>query len=238
LVTGSAQGIGRALAERLAADGASVAVVDRVAGVETVASIQAVGGTSHAFIADVTDESRIRDLVSEVSDRLGPVDILVNNAGIYPSISFEELSLETWRHIFQVNVESMFLTTHAFLPTMRERGWGRIINMGSNSVALRVPDLTHYISSKMAVFGLTRGIATEAGPDGVTANVVAPSSVRTPGTSGQPDAAFEALAQMQAIPRVQVPDDLAGVVSFLASDDSAFMTGQVLYVDGGLVRSS
>ncbi len=132
----------------------------------------------------------------------------------------------------------MFLMIKEFLPAMRKNGWGRIIDTGSNSVALQVTDVTHYIASKMAVIGLTRGIATEAGSDGVTANVVAPSVVRTPGTAGIPEEAMTELAAIQSISRVQIPEDLAGVVAFLASDDAGFMTGQVLYVDGGLVRST
>jgi 3-oxoacyl-[acyl-carrier protein] reductase/(S)-1-phenylethanol dehydrogenase len=241
LVTGSAQGIGQALATRLAADGATVAVADLQTGADTVSRITHAGGTAQAFLVDLADAEQISRLHDEVTRSLGSVDILVNNAGIYPQIKLEELTLETWRKVFQVNVEAMFLTTQAFLPAMRERGWGRIINTGSNSAALVVPNLTHYIASKMAVIGFTRGIATEAGADGVTANVVAPSITRTPGTAGLPEAGFASFANLaasQAIHRTEVPDDLAGVVSFLASDDAAFMTGQVLYVDGGVVRTS
>lgn len=121
---------------------------------------------------------------------------------------------------------------------MRASGWGRIINIGSSSVALQVRDVTHYIASKMAVIGLTRGIATEAASDGVTVNVVAPSLVRISGTVAMPDEALTGFAAIQSISRVQVPADLAGTDASLASDDAGFTTGQVLFVDGGLVRSS
>ncbi|MER5348659.1 SDR family NAD(P)-dependent oxidoreductase [Streptomyces mirabilis] len=238
LVTGSAQGIGHAMAVRLAADGAAIAVVDLKNGSETVEAIRQAGGTSRSFIADITDAQRLNDLRDEVSETLGTVDILVNNAGIYPSVPFQDLTLDTWRRVFSVNVESVFLATQTFLPGMRQQKWGRVINTVSNSVALQVPNMTHYMASKLAVVGITRGVATEVGADGITVNAVAPSSVRTPGTAHMPKEAFAGLAGMQSIARVQVPEDLAGTVSFVASDDAAFMTGQVLYVDGGMVRSS
>lgn len=238
LVTGGARGIGQAFARRLADDGASVAVVDREDSSETASFITRAGGTAHAFITDITDPLQVADLKDQVDQELGTVDILVNNAGIYPSIPFTEITLEDWRQIFQVNVEGPFLLTKAFLPAMRGQGWGRIISTGSSAVALKVPDLTHYIASKMALIGLTRGIATEAGTDGVTANLIAPSSVRTPGTAATPEEAFQGLAQMQAIPHVQTPNDLVGALAFLASEDAGFLTGQTIHVDGGMVRSN
>lgn len=238
VVTGAAQGIGQALALRLAAEGAAVAIVDLKDAADTVATITEAGGTARSFVVDISDPARVTELQAEVSSALGTVDILVNNAGVYPFIPFADLTLEVWRNTFRVNVESMFLMSQAFLPAMKDKGWGRIINTGSNSVALVVPDVTHYIASKMAVIGLTRGLATEGGPHGVTANVVAPSVVRTPGTAAMPEEAMTGLATTQSVPQVQVPADLAGTVAFLASDDAAFITGEVLYVDGGLVRTS
>jgi 3-oxoacyl-[acyl-carrier protein] reductase/(S)-1-phenylethanol dehydrogenase len=132
----------------------------------------------------------------------------VNNAGIYPRYPFAEITLAQWQRVFAVNVESMMLLSQAVVPGMAELGRGRIINMTSNSVALVIPGITHY---------------------------VAPSVTRTPGTTSMPAEAFEQLAQGQAIKRVEVPEDLAGVVAFLASDDAAFLTGQTLYVDGGMI---
>jgi 3-oxoacyl-[acyl-carrier protein] reductase/(S)-1-phenylethanol dehydrogenase len=238
VVTGAASGIGRAFALRLAAEGAAIAVVDIADGAETVASITAAGGEAASFVTDVSDEKQIAELVAPIEKALGPVDILVNNAGIYPMTPFPDLTIESWRHVFAINVESMFLTTQAFSPGMKTRRWGRVVNVASNSVALQVPGATHYISSKMAVIGLTRGIATEFGEFGITANAIAPSATRTPGTANMPEDGFAALAQMQSIKRTQVPDDLAGALAFLVSEDAAFVTGQTLYVDGGLVRTS
>ena len=238
LVTGAARGIGQAFAERLANDGARVALVDREPATETMRLIDDSEGHAQVYQVDITKPDQIEEFATRVEAELGTVDILVNNAGVYPRIPFAELGLDQWRSVFAVNVEAVFMLTQRFLPAMRDRGWGRVINTGSNAVALQVPGMAHYMASKMAVVGLTRGVATEAGPDGVTANVIAPSSVRTPGTADIPEEAFDQLAQMQSIRRVETPLDLVGAMAFLASDDAAFITGQTIYVDGGMVRSS
>jgi 3-oxoacyl-[acyl-carrier protein] reductase/(S)-1-phenylethanol dehydrogenase len=147
------------------------------------------------------------------------------------------MSFDDWRRVFAINVDSMFLTTQAFTPRMKERGWGRVVNMTSNAIALVIPGFTHYVASKMAVVGFTRGLATELAEFGITVNAIGPSLVRTATTEAGPAAFFDVVPQMQAIKRVQVPADLAGTLAFLASDDAAFITGQTVYVDGGLVRA-
>jgi 3-oxoacyl-[acyl-carrier protein] reductase/(S)-1-phenylethanol dehydrogenase len=148
------------------------------------------------------------------------------------------LSFESWKRIFEVNVDSNFLMAKAFVPGMKARNWGRIVNLTSTTFWLKIEAYTHYISSKAANIGFTRALASELGPHGITVNAIAPSLVRTRTTEASALAAmFEVLPTMlQAIPRLQLPQDLAGVASFLASEDSAFMTGQTLAVDGGMVR--
>ncbi|BEP14874.1 SDR family NAD(P)-dependent oxidoreductase [Acidothermaceae bacterium B102] len=237
VVTGAATGIGRAHALKLAAEGASVAVLDLSDGSETVAGIEAAGSKGASFIVDVTNPEAVTASAGEVEAALGSADILVNNAGIYPNQMFDGMTLTDWRRMFAVNVESMFLTCQAYTPAMKAKGWGRIINMTSNSVALVIPGFTHYIASKMAVIGLTRGLATELAEYGITANAIGPSLVRTASTEAGPEIFFEIVPQLQAIKRLQLPDDLTGTMAFLASDDAAFVTGQTFWIDGGLVRS-
>jgi NAD(P)-dependent dehydrogenase (short-subunit alcohol dehydrogenase family) len=244
LVTGAAGGLGQAFAQRLAQDGAHVVLVDIKPCDETAALVEAAGREAMPVICDITSEDSVNYLATEVGMRFDRCDILVNNAGIYPIQPFDQVTFADWRRVMALNLDAVFLMSKAFAPGMKRRGWGRIINISSSTLNTVASGYTHYIASKGGVVGFTRALATEMGNHGVTVNAISPSLTRTPGTEGRAprpgrasmDEEFDQIAKMQAIRRVQVPGDLAGVVSFLASDDAAFITGQTLYVDGGMVR--
>lgn len=239
VVTGGAQSIGQAVARRLARDGHRVAIADVLDASETVGLIADAGGEAFGGECDIASRESVSAFADEVADRFGRVDVLVASAGIYPVIDFADLTWEDWRRVQSVNVDSLFHLTKAFLPGMIANGWGRIIAVSSTTFHTGTPRFVAYTTSKAGVIGFVRSLATEVGDDGVTVNAVAPSIVRTKGTEAGPQGPlgyFEVTRQLQAIKRTQEPEDLVGAISFFASDDSAFITGQTLPVDGGLTR--
>jgi NAD(P)-dependent dehydrogenase (short-subunit alcohol dehydrogenase family) len=235
IVTGAAQGIGRAIADRLAADGARIVVAD-LKGAETAAA-RYDGGVG--LTVDVASEADVERMTADTVERCGGVDILVNNAGLYASLAmrpFDQIPVEEWRQVMDVNVLSMFLTCRAVVPRMRERGGGRIVNISSGTPFRGVPFLLHYVTSKGAIVALTRALAKELGPDGVLVNCVAPGFTMSDGVNEHPEV-IEALQEVsvsaRTIKRDQVPEDVVGAVAFLCGPESTFLTGQTMVIDGG-----
>jgi NAD(P)-dependent dehydrogenase (short-subunit alcohol dehydrogenase family) len=239
VVTGAAAGIGQAFAERLAQDGAKIVIGDIAPADETVALVEQASSEALVVECDVSSAASVAGLAGAAFRRFGHVDILVHNAGIYPVTMFADMSFDDWRKVMSVNLDSMFHVCHEFLPGMRERGWGRVLCMSSTTFHAGSPGMSHYVASKGGLMGVLRSLAAEIGDDGVTINALAPSLVRSKGTTEGPHdemGLFDMLAQAQAIKRTQVPADLVGALSFLASDDASFITGQTLVVDGGWMR--
>jgi NAD(P)-dependent dehydrogenase (short-subunit alcohol dehydrogenase family) len=234
VVTGAAKGIGKALADGLAADGARIVVAD-VRGAEDAAAAYPKG---IGLTADVADESDVQRMVDETVERCGRIDVLVNNAGLYASLEmrpFTEIPLEEWRRVMDVNVASMFLTCRAAVPAMRERG-GAIVNISSGTPFRGVPFLLHYVTGKGAIVAFTRALARELGPAGIRVNCVAPGFTMSDGVKEHPEV-IEKLRDVsvaaRTIQRDQVPDDVVGAVVYLAGPAASFVTGQTIVIDGG-----
>ena len=203
--------------------------------------IEAAGGRALAIQTDVADEKSVQTVVDATLEAFGRIDVLINNAAIFSQLgrqTFDEISLEEWEQIMRVNVTGTFLCAKAVTPHMRAAGWGRIINISSSTVPLGLPMFTHYVTSKAAVIGMTRAMARELGPHGITVNAVLPSMIETEvDNPGRTDAVRKMVVDMQCIKRLEVPEDLVGTLLFLASRASDFMTGQSISVDGGAAHS-
>ncbi len=238
IVTGAAAGLGRAYAERLARDGAQVIVADVGDGSATVEAITALGGLAVAAPGDVTSRESMAALRDFTHKEFGRCDILVNNAGVHPHVAWDELDFDEWRRVMTINLDSMFIACKTFAPDMQKKGFGRIINISSTTVDLVQPGFVHYIASKAGVIGFTRALATELGDSGVTVNAVLPGLTKTASIAAQWEGTpvLDIVASQQAIKRIAVPSDIEGTISFLASEDAAWITGQSIVVDGGQVR--
>jgi 2-hydroxycyclohexanecarboxyl-CoA dehydrogenase len=227
LVTGGASGIGRAIAERLRKDSYHVATIDITP-----------SDTEHSYIADVTDRAQIDTALADVRDALGPVTVLVNAAGVEAFKRFTNITFEQWCHVIDVNLNGVFHCIQAVLPDMLEAGWGRIVNISSSSTHSGQGYMAHYVAAKSAVNGLTKSLALEYGPSGITANVVPPGFIDTPMLRGAErrqllGGTVEEHIARTPVRRVGRPEDIAAACAFLVSEEASYITGQILGVNGG-----
>ena len=238
LVTGASRGIGRAVALKFASEGAKVAL--NFAGNEAAANevrqeIEAMGGQAILVKADVADEAAVQDMVQKTADAFGRIDILVNNAGITRDGLLARMKEEDWDAVLSTNLKGVFLTTKAVAKLMMKQRAGRIVNMASVVGVSGNAGQANYSAAKAGVIGFTKTIARELASRGVTANAVAPGFIATDMTSVLSDKAKEAALTGIPLGRMGTPEDVAAAVLFLVSDQSSYITGQVLHVDGGMV---
>jgi len=237
LVTGGSRGIGRAIALELAATGAAVAVnyaTRSDAADQVVKEISEVGGRAFAVGADVSQPDAVAAMFERITDELGPVDILVNNAGITRDDLLLRLSVDAWDEVIAVNLRSAYLTSKAALRSMLRARWGRIISVSSVAGVAGNPGQTNYAASKAGLIGFSKSLAKEVGSRGITVNVVAPGFVETDMTEALGEGVVEAAAASTSVGRLGTPAEIASAVGYLASEQSSYITGQVLVVDGGL----
>ncbi len=236
IVTGAAQGIGRAIADKLAVEGASVVIAD-INGAGAEAAAAELDG-ARALEVDVSSEQAVNAMIESTLSDLGKVDALVNNAAIVPFTEWDDVDFAEWKRITATNLDGVYLCCRAAYGPMREAGYGRIVNVASNTILAGTPNMAAYVAAKGGVWGFTRALATELGPDGITVNTVAPGLTASEGVLAGPHAeAFDFVQGLQAIPRRGEPADIAPPVAFLCSEESGWVTGQLLAVDGGHTRN-
>ena len=237
IVTGGGIGIGRAYSLGLAAEGARVVVADVADPMPVVKEIEARGGQALAVGCDVAKEADTQRMATMALDRWRRIDVLVNNAAIYGVLKrrpFLEIPVEEWDRVMAVNLRGLFLCARAVFPAMKAQGKGKIINISSSTFFKGVPNYIHYTTSKGGVVGFTRSLARELGEHGIRVNAIAPGfTLSGENEKNQTDEAKQANIKMRMLKRAQVPEDLVGTIVFLASDDSDFISGQTLLVDGG-----
>ncbi|EFC82642.1 SDR family NAD(P)-dependent oxidoreductase [Parafrankia sp. EUN1f] len=242
VVTGAAEGIGSGIAARLVADGYQVAMLDWQGDkVEKLAAeLTAAGGTALALTVDVSDRASIEAAYATVRERFGPIHIVVANAGISNMVPFVQLDQQTWDRMIAVNLTGVFHTIQAAVADMIEAKYGRVVTISSSSAQSGAPAMAHYVSSKGGVIGLTKALARELAEHRITVNTIPPTLVDTPmshreaGQAGGAEQFLAAVSNMVPLGRAGTPADIAGAVSFLVSDDAAYITGQIIGVNGGM----
>ena len=239
IVTGGAMGIGRAIVQALLAEGAKVVIADRAGAAEAATALDNAGESVIGVTCDVASQSDTEAMASATLEAFGRIDVLVNNAGIYSSLTmkpFEEIDVDEWRRVLDVNVVGQAMATGAVVPTMRRQGGGSIVNLSSGTPFKGVPFMLHYVASKGAVNAMTKALAKELGAADIRVNAVAPGFTLSDGVLENPhqlEKLQDISRQARVLQRDQHPEDIVGAVVFFASQESAFVTGQTLVVDGG-----
>lgn len=235
IVTGAAQGIGRGIVLSLAKKVAKVAVADITdKRFEVVREIEQMGSGGLAIRCDVLSKEEVDNMAKEVIEKYGKVDILVNNAGIYPFQPLADMMEQDWDKVLDVNLKGVFYCTKAILPKMMEQRYGKIISVSSIAGSVvGFPNLVHYSASKAGIMGFTKSLALEVAQYGINENAIAPGPVETPATRGLGEELYEQTRRAIPMGRWGLPEDIANLVVFLASDESRFITGQCIVVDGG-----
>lgn len=237
VITGAGKGIGRATALRLAKDGYKIAVCynnSRLAAEKTVSDIISAGGTARAYKLDITDSQNVNSVIADIEKSFGEIAVLVNNAGIAEQLLFTDITDEMWRKMLDTNLSGAFYCSRAVLPFMIHRKSGKIINIASIWGETGGSCEVHYSAAKAGVIGMTKALAKEVGPSGITVNCVSPGVVLTDMTSHFDEDTMNTLKDETPLGRIGTPEDVAGAVSFLASADADFITGQDLAVNGGM----
>jgi len=239
IVTGGARGLGKAYALRLSGEGAQIVVIDILDATQVKREIEETGGEAIALYADVSEEDSVTEVARKTIARFGKIDILVNNAGVFADVNkkpFYEISLKEWEKIVKVNLTGTFLCCKAVYPQMKKQGKGKIINVSSSTFFMGIPNLVHYVTSKGAIVAFTRALARELGDDGICVNAIAPGFTVSEAVRGNPtfpEQSRQVAVNSRCFKRDEKPEDLLGTIVFLASDESDFITGQTIVVDGG-----
>lgn len=239
LVTGAAAGIGAAISRRLARDGIAIGVLDVLIdnAAKVAEEIVKAGGKAIALQADISDREQVKAAVAKLRAAFGPVTIVVNNAGITGNVAFEDLTDAQWDKMFTVNVKGTFIVTQVVVPDMKAAGWGRIVNISSSSAQSGAARMAHYSASKGAIIALTKTLAHELGPLGITSNNIPPrfvmNTVMSENAVAQGNFSKEAIINAGPIRRQGEPEDIAGACAWLVSDEAGYVTGQTIGVNGG-----
>jgi NAD(P)-dependent dehydrogenase (short-subunit alcohol dehydrogenase family) len=241
IITGGARGLGKAYALRLAEEGARIVISDILDATGVKQEIEEKGGEALALYTDVSKEESTKEMALKTIDRFGRIDILINNAGIFATLGkkpFYEIPGEEWDQVLGINLKGTFLCCKAVYPQMKRQGKGKMINVSSSTFFAGVPYFAHYVASKGGIIALTRALAREVGDDGICVNAISPGLTLSEVVQGNPmypEGYLKVAASSRCLKRDELPEDLTGTILFLASDDSDFITGQTILVDGGSV---